>query len=183
MIRITTPFTADTARSLHAGDEVLLTGTIYTGRDAAHKRLIAMLDEGKELPFPVKDAIIYYVGPTPTKPGHTFGSAGPTTSGRMDAYAPRLLSLGLRGMIGKGIRNDAVIEAIQQYQGIYFGAIGGAGALIGKCVKESKIIAFEDLGPEAIRELYVEDFPLTVIIDCDGNNLYSSGKEMYLKSV
>ena len=182
MIKITTPFTKEAALSLKAGDQVYLTGKIYTGRDAAHKRLIALLDEGKELPFDPTDQIIYYVGPTPTKPGKVFGSGGPTTSGRMDAYAPRLLGLNLRGMIGKGYRNDAVIDAIKENQGIYFGAIGGAGAIIGKCVKSCKIIAFEDLGPEAIRELYVEDFPLTVVIDSEGNNLYDLGRAQYLES-
>ena len=182
MIRITTPFKAEDALKLHAGDQVYLTGKIYTGRDAAHKRLVALLDEGKELPFDPMDQIIYYVGPTPTKPGRVFGSGGPTTSGRMDAYAPRLLSLGLRGMIGKGYRNEAVIDSIKENSGVYFGAIGGAGAIIGKCVKSCKIIAFEDLGPEAIRELYVEDFPLTVVIDAFGNNLYETGKQNYLES-
>lgn len=183
MIKITTPLTSEVVASLKAGDEVLLTGIIYTGRDAAHKRLVEMVSKGEELPFDPMNAVIYYVGPTPTKPGKIFGSAGPTTSGRMDAYAPTMLSLGLRGMIGKGYRNEAVHNSIKEHTGVYFGAIGGAGAMIGKCVKTSKVIAFDDLGPEAIRELYVEDFPLTVIIDSNGNDLYELGKQMYLDSV
>ena len=177
---ITTPFTEEAASLLHAGEQVLLTGTIYTGRDAAHKRLVALLQDGKELPFDVKDQIIYYVGPTPSKPDCVFGSGGPTTSGRMDAYAPTLLSLGLRGMIGKGYRNQSVKEAMQQHTGVYFGAIGGAGAYISQCIKSCEIIAFEDLGPEAIRKLYVEDFPLTVVIDSMGNDLYEIGRKAYL---
>lgn len=180
MKTITTPFTKEDALLLKAGDQVLLTGTIYTGRDAAHKRLVALLQEGKPLPFDVKDQIIYYVGPTPAKPGHVFGSGGPTTSGRMDAYAPTMLSLGLRGMIGKGYRNQEVKDAMVEYSGVYFGAIGGAGAYIGQCVESCEVIAFDDLGPEAIRKLVVKDFPLTVIIDADGNDLYEMGRETYL---
>ena len=141
------------------------------------------IEEGKELPFDLKDQVIYYVGPTPTKPGHVFGSGGPTTSGRMDAYAPKMLSLGLHSMIGKGYRNPAVKEAIKYYCGIYFGAIGGAGAYIGKCVKSSTIIAFDDLGAEAIRKLEVIDFPLTVIIDCYGEDLYEMGRSQYLSTI
>lgn len=178
---LTTPFTKEDALSLKAGDQVLLTGTIYTGRDAAHKRLVALIKEGKELPFDVKDQIIYYVGPTPSKPGHVFGSGGPTTSGRMDAYAPTMLSLGLRGMIGKGYRQPYVKDAMVKHVGVYFGAIGGAGAYIGQCVESCEIIAFDDLGPEAIRRLYVRDFPLTVIIDAYGNDLYEIGRNQYLK--
>ncbi len=181
MKTITTPLTRDDALLLHAGDQVLLTGIIYTGRDAAHKRLAALVEEGKDLPFDVKDQVIYYVGPTPAKPGAVFGSGGPTTSGRMDAYAPTMLSLGLRGMIGKGYRNQAVKEAMMAYQGVYFGAIGGAGAYIGKCVESCEVIAFDDLGPEAIRKLYVKDLPLTVIIDAYGKDLYEIGRENYLK--
>jgi len=180
MKTITTPFTKEDALSLKAGDQVLLTGTIYTGRDAAHKRLVALIQENKPLPFDVKDQIIYYVGPTPAKPGHVFGSGGPTTSGRMDAYAPTMLSLGLRGMIGKGYRNQDVKDAMIQYSGVYFGAIGGAGAYIGKCVESCEMIAFEDLGPEAIRRLVVKDFPLTVIIDAQGHDLYDIGRKQYL---
>ncbi len=183
MIKITTPLTKEKIKTLHAGDQVLLSGTIYTGRDAAHKRLIKLIEEGKELPFDLKDQVIYYVGPTPTKPGHVFGSGGPTTSGRMDAYAPKMLSLGLHSMIGKGYRSPAVKEAIKHYCGIYFGAIGGAGAYIGKCVKSSTIIAFDDLGAEAIRKLEVIDFPLTVIIDCYGEDLYEMGRSQYLSTI
>lgn len=180
MIKLKTPFTQEDALLLKAGDQVLLTGIIYTGRDAAHKRLIELIHLGKELPFDVKDQIIYYVGPTPHKPGAVFGSGGPTTSGRMDTYAPTMLSLGLRGMIGKGYRNQDVINAMNEHQGVYFGAIGGAGAYIGQCVESCEIIAFEDLGPEAIRKLKVKDFPLTVIIDTNGNDLYKIGRQNYL---
>lgn len=181
MISITTPLTKEKVRTLKAGDQVLLSGKIYTGRDAAHKRLVALYKEGKPLPFDAEDQVIYYVGPTPEKPGQVFGSGGPTTSGRMDAYAPLMLSLGLRGMIGKGYRQDTVKEAMKEYTGVYFGAIGGAGAYISQCVISSKIIAFEDLGAEAIRELEVKDFPLTVVIDCEGNDLYQIGRQQYLK--
>ncbi|MCD7839434.1 MAG: Fe-S-containing hydro-lyase [Erysipelotrichaceae bacterium] len=181
MIKITTPFTNEDALKLKAGDQVLISGTIYTGRDAAHKRLIQLIKDNKPLPFDVENQIIYYVGPTPSKIGHVFGSGGPTTSGRMDAYAPELLKLGLRGMIGKGYRNDDVKQAIKEYQGIYFGAIGGAGAYISHCIKKCDVIAFEDLGPEAIRRLYVEDLPVTVLIDCQGNDLYELGRIQYLK--
>lgn len=181
MKHITTPFTKEAALSLKAGDQVLLSGTIYTGRDAAHKRLIALIQEGKTLPFDVKDQIIYYVGPTPTKPGEVFGSGGPTTSGRMDAYAPALLALGLRGMIGKGYRQQSVKDAMCENAGVYFGAIGGAGAYIGRCVESCEVIAFEDLGTEAIRRLVVKDFPLTVVIDAYGQDLYEMGRKNYLK--
>lgn len=181
-IKLTTPLTEDKTRSLKAGDSVLLSGVIYTGRDAAHKRLIELLDEGKELPLHIKDEIIYYVGPSPAKPGMVIGSAGPTTSYRMDPYAPKLLDLGLKGMIGKGARNQEVIDAIIRNKGIYFGAIGGAAALIGKSIINSEIIAYEDLGAEAIRKLEVKDMPLVVIIDSEGNNLYESGKAEYLNS-
>ena len=181
--KITTPLTSQMARSLRAGDQVLISGTIYTGRDAAHRRLVEMLDRQEPLPFDVTDAIIYYVGPTPTPPGAVFGSGGPTTSGRMDAYAPRLLPLGLRGMIGKGYRSSQVVEAMKANDGVYFGAIGGAGAVIGASVKKCEIIAFEDLGPEAIRRLEVEDFPAVVVIDHEGNNLYEQGRQAYLDSL
>lgn len=181
MIKITTPFYEEKAISLKAGDRILLTGTIYTGRDAAHKRLVEMVKNGKKLPFHLNDQIIYFVGPTPSKPGQVFGSGGPTTSGRMDAYSPTLLSLGLRGMIGKGYRNQSVKDAIIENKGIYFGAIGGAGAYISKCVKSCEIIAFDDLGPEAIRKLEVVDLPLTVIIDSYGNDLYEIGRNKYLE--
>ena len=170
---ITTPFSADEAKSLKAGDQLKLTGVIYTGRDAAHKRLVALLDEGKELPVDLKDQFIYFVGPCPAPPGRPIGSAGPTTSYRMDAYSPRLIAdCALRGMIGKGNRSKEVVDAMKQYGAVYFAATGGAGALIAQCIKKADIVAFEDLGPEAIYRLEVEDFPLTVAIDCDGNTLY-----------
>lgn len=181
MIKLTTPFDEKKALSLKAGDSVLLSGIIYTGRDAAHKRLAEMVKNNQKLPFDVENQIIYFVGPTPAKPGQVFGSGGPTTSGRMDAYSPTMLSLGLRGMIGKGYRNQNVKDAIIEYKGVYFGAIGGAGAYIGKCIKSCEIIAFDDLGPEAIRKLEVVDLPLTVIIDSFGNDLYENGRKNYLE--
>lgn len=181
--RVTTPLTLEKVKDLKAGDRVLLTGTIYTGRDAAHKRLIDLLMENKPLPIEVKDEIIYYVGPSPAKPGMVIGSAGPTTSYRMDPYAPKLLDLGLKGMIGKGSRGQEVIDAIVRNGAVYFGAIGGAAALIGKSVKSSEIVAYEDLGAEAIRKLEVEDLPIIVIIDSEGNNLYELGQEEYKKSL
>ena len=181
--RITTPLTLEKVKDLKAGDTVLISGTIYTSRDAGHKRFVDLLDKGESLPFDPKDQIIYYVGPTPTKPGHAFGSTGPTSSYRMDPYAPRLLEVGLRGMIGKGLRNEAVIESIKKNGGVYFAAIGGAAALIGKAVKKAEIIAYEDLGAEALRELQVEDLPVIVVIDSEGNNLYEQGQKEYLDSV
>ena len=183
MIKIKTPLTKEKTIKMKAGDEILLSGTIYTARDAAHKRLIELIKEGKELPFDLENQIIYFVGPTPTKPGEKFGSGGPTTSGRMDRYSPILLDLGLKGMIGKGYRNEEVKQHIIKNKGIYFGAIGGTGASLAKCILSSKIIAFDDLGTEAIRELHVENMPLTVIIDTDGNDLYEIGKEKYLLSL
>ncbi len=179
---ITLPLTKELARTLKAGDTVLLSGEIYTSRDAGHKRMCEMLAHGEKLPFDPTDATIYYVGPTPAKPDAVIGSAGPTTSGRMDAYAPMMLSVGARGMIGKGARTQEVIEAMKQYSGVYFGAIGGAGALLAKCVEKAELIAFEDLGAEALRKLTVKDMPLTVIIDCKGNNLYTLGRRQYLES-
>ncbi len=178
--RITLPLTKELAESLRAGDTVLLTGTIYTSRDAGHKRMCETLAKGEPLPFDPKDATIYYVGPTPAKPGQVIGSAGPTTSGRMDAYAPTMMKVGARGMIGKGARLPEVIEAMKQHTGVYFGAIGGAGALLAKCIKKCELIAYEDLGAEALRKLYVEDMPLVVIIDSLGNNLYETGRQAYL---
>lgn len=178
--KITLPLTEELARTLHVGDTVHLTGTIYTSRDAGHKRMCEALARGEELPFDPMDATIYYVGPTPAKPGQVIGSAGPTTSGRMDAYAPTMMSVGARGMIGKGARLPEVVEAMKQYSGVYFGAIGGAGALLAKCIKKCELIAYEDLGAEALRKLYVEDMPLVVIIDSYGNNLYEKGREEYL---
>lgn len=178
--RITTPLTKEVTESLHCGDSVLISGAIYTGRDAAHKRLAELLKEGKELPIDVKDAIIYYVGPAPARPGQIIGSAGPTTSYRMDSYAPALLDLGLRGMIGKGKRSEQVIASMKKNGAVYFGAIGGCGALLSKCIKKSQIVAYEDLGAEAIRRLEVIDFPATVIIDSRGNNLYETGRKEFL---
>ncbi|ENK1244412.1 Fe-S-containing hydro-lyase [Clostridium sporogenes] len=180
-IKINTPLTEEKIKDLKAGDMVLITGVIYTARDAAHKRLVNSLEEGKDLPFEVKNSIIYYVGPTPAKPGMEIGAAGPTTSYRMDTYTPTLLNLGLKGMIGKGKRSKEVIESIVKNKAVYFGAIGGAAALISKSIKKSEIIAYKDLDSEAIRKLEVEDLPVTVIIDSKGNNLYESGMENYLK--
>ena len=176
---ITLPLTEETARSLHAGDTVYLTGEIYTSRDAGHKRMCEALARGEELPFDPMNATIYYVGPTPAKPGQVIGSAGPTTSGRMDAYAPTMMSVGARGMIGKGARLPEVVEAMKKYGGVYFGAIGGAGALIAETIKSAEVIAYDDLGTEAIRKLTVEDFPAVVLIDCEGNDLYEQGQKQY----
>ena len=180
--KITLPLTEELAKTLKAGDELLVTGVIYTSRDAGHKRMCEALARGEELPFDPTDATIYYVGPTPAKPGQVIGSAGPTTSGRMDAYAPTMMSVGARGMIGKGARLPEVIDAMKKYSGVYFGAIGGAGALLAKCIKSCELIAYEDLGAEALRKLYIEDMPLVVIIDSEGNNLYESGRKAYLES-
>ncbi|MBQ8834092.1 MAG: Fe-S-containing hydro-lyase [Oscillospiraceae bacterium] len=182
-ISITAPMTREQARALKAGDSCLLSGTIYTARDAAHKRLCALVEEGKPLPIDLKDSVIYFVGPTPAKPGQVIGSAGPTTSYRMDAYSPTLIALGQTGMIGKGKRGEEVVEAMKIHGAVYFGAIGGCGALLGRCVKKSEIVAYEDLGAEAIRRLEVEDFPVTVVIDSRGNNLYETGRAGYLESV
>jgi fumarate hydratase subunit beta len=181
--RITTPLNKDIAASLRAGDTVLLNGVVYTARDAAHARLVELLDQGKELPIDIRDAVIYYVGPTPAKPGYVIGSAGPTTSYRMDAYAPRLIELGLRGMIGKGKRSQDVIDSMKRHGAVYFGAIGGAAALIAKTITECEMVCYEDLGSEAIRKLTVRDFPVTVVIDSQGNNLYEIGLKDYLKNV
>jgi len=182
-IKIQTPFTREDARSLIAGDTCLITGTIYTARDAAHKRLCELVAQGKPLPMEMENAIIYFVGPTPAKPGQAIGSAGPTTSYRMDAYSPALIAIGQTGMIGKGKRNAEVIAAMKEYGAVYFGATGGCGALLSKCIKKAEIVAYEDLGAEAIRKLEVEDFPVTVIIDSEGNNLYETGRQAYLQSV
>ena len=171
--QITTPFSAADAAALKAGDQIRLSGVIYTGRDAAHKRLCALLEEGNPLPVDLKDQFIYFVGPCPAPPGRPIGSAGPTTSYRMDAYSPILISqCGLRGMIGKGNRSAEVIDAMKKHSAVYFAATGGAGALIAQCIKSAEVVAFEDLGPEAIYKLEVRDFPLTVAIDTEGNNLY-----------
>ena len=179
-IRITTPLTREKVKELRAGDSCLISGVIYTARDAAHKRLCELVAAGKELPLDVKDSIIYFVGPTPAKPGQAIGSAGPTTSYRMDAYSPTLISLGQTGMIGKGKRGQEVVDAMKEYGAVYFGAIGGCGALLSKCVKKAEVIAYDDLGAEAIRRMEVEDFPAVVIIDSLGNNLYQSGRADYL---
>ena len=177
--RIHAPLLAQELETLRAGDSVLLSGTIYTGRDAAHKRLCALVEKGEPLPFDPKNQEIYYAGPCPAKPGDAIGSCGPTTSYRMDAYAPTLCDLGLIGMIGKGQRSPAVIDAIRRNGGVYFAATGGAGALIAGSVKAARVIAFEDLGTEAIRELQVEDLPLIVAIDAAGGNLYEEGPARY----
>jgi len=171
-IHIDGPFTREKLASLKAGDSVLLSGTIYTARDAAHKRMVEALARGEELPFPIKDAVIYYVGPTPAREGQAIGSAGPTTSYRMDAYAPTLLDLGQTGMIGKGPRDRSVIDAMVRNGAVYFAAIGGAGALLSKAVVSAEVIAYEDLGAEAVRRLEVRDFPVIVAIDAKGGNLY-----------
>ena len=181
--RVTTPLTEEKVKDLKAGDSVLLSGVIYTARDAAHKRLVELIDKGEELPIDVNEAVVYYVGPTPAKPGMVIGSAGPTTSYRMDAYTPKLLEKGLKGMIGKGLRSQEVVDSMVKNGAVYFAAIGGAGALIGKCVKKSEIVTYEDLGSEAIRKLEVEDLPIVVIIDSEGNNLYKQGQNAYLESV
>lgn len=178
-------FPADKAElsKLRAGDKLTVSGTIYTARDAAHKRLTELIASGEELPLDICGAAIYYAGPTPEKPGQVIGSCGPTTSGRMDAYAPGLLDRGLAVMIGKGDRNAAVIDAIVRNGAVYLAAMGGAGALMGSCVKAARIVCYEDLGCEAIRELKVENMPLTVVIDSQGNDLYKSGPEAYLRSL
>lgn len=181
--QITTPLTREKVRELRAGDSCRITGTIYTARDAAHKRLCELVAKGQELPLDIRDAIIYYVGPTPAKPGQAIGSAGPTTSYRMDAYAPTLIALGETGMIGKGKRNEDVVNAMKEHGAVYFGAIGGCGALLSKCIKKAEIIAYEDLGAEAIRKLEVEDFPVVVIMDSQGNNLYETGRQAYLDTL
>ncbi len=178
-LRLRTPLSDQDLARLRSGDRVLLNGVIYTGRDAAHKRLFDLLKEGKDLPFDIKGQIIYYVGPTPAKPGHVLGSAGPTTSYRMDAYSPALIERGLKGMIGKGMRSEAVKEAMKKYQAVYFAATGGAGALLARRVKKAEIVAYEDLGPEAIRRLEVEDLPVIVVNDVKGNDLYIEGEKKY----
>lgn len=175
-----TPLTKEKLKPLRAGDTVLLSGTIYTARDAAHARLFELLEKGNALPLDLTDATIYYAGPTPAKPGELIGSCGPTTSGRMDAYTPALLSQGLTAMIGKGARSKAVCEAIVEAGAVYFAAIGGAGALIAACITGCETVCYEDLGSEAIRHLSVKDMPLTVILDTVGGNLYETGPEMYL---
>lgn len=176
---ITTPLTYDKVKELNSGDYVFITGTIYSARDAAHKRIYETLQSNKKIPIELNNAIIYYLGPTPAKENQVIGSAGPTTSSRMDKYTPMLLDLGLKGMIGKGRRNKEVIDAMKKNGAVYFAAVGGAGALLSKCIIASKVIAYDDLGTEAIRELQVKDFPVIVVIDKEGNNLYDTVLEKY----
>ena len=179
--RVSTPLNDDVVQQLRSGDKVLINGTIYTGRDAAHKRLVVLLEKGEALPFDIQGQIIYFVGPTPARPGKPVGSAGPTTSYRMDAYSPQLIAQGLKGMIGKGARSPEVIEAMKKYKCVYMVAVGGAGALIAQSIKKSEVIAYEDLGPEAVRRMEVEDFPAVVVNDILGNDLYSEGVKKYRK--
>lgn len=176
---ITAPITKEVARTLKAGDYVYITGTIYTARDAAHKRMYEILEKGEDLPIDVKEQIIYYMGPSPAREGRPIGSAGPTTASRMDKYAPQLLDLGQGAMIGKGKRSQAVIDAIVRNDAVYFAAVGGAGALLSKCITSSEVVAYEDLGTEAIRKLTVENFPVIVVIDSEGNNLYETAIRQY----
>ncbi|MGN0808982.1 MAG: Fe-S-containing hydro-lyase [Christensenellales bacterium] len=178
--RIELPITRESVRNIKSGESLLLSGVIYTARDAAHKRLVELVEKGEELPFDIKDSTIYYVGPTPAKPGQAIGSAGPTTSYRMDAYSPTLIREGETGMIGKGKRSPEVIAAMKVYGAVYFAAIGGAGALLSNCIKSAEIVAYEDLGAEAVRRLVVEDLPVVCVIDCEGNNLYENGRKAYL---
>ena len=178
---IETPLTKEKVKDLHAGDYVYITGTIYTARDAAHKRMTEELAEGKELPFNIENQIVYYLGPTPNREGQVIGSAGPTTSSRMDKYAPTLLEKGQTGMIGKGKRSKTVIDSMKKNTAVYFAAVGGAGALLSQCIKKSEVIAYDDLGTEAIRKLYVENLPVITVIDCDGKNMYETATISYRK--
>jgi len=178
-IRLTPPLNDEDVEGLQAGDRVLISGTIYTGRDAAPKRLTDLLKSYEPLPIDIKGQIIYYVGPSPAKPGMAVGAAGPTTSYRMDAYAPELIRLGLKGMIGKGARNQQVKDAMVKYKALYFAAIGGAGALMAQAIKKAELVAYEELGPEAIRRLEVEEFPVIVVNDVQGNDLYEEGIKKY----
>ena len=178
---IQVPISKEEAKSLKAGDYVYLTGTIYSARDAAHKRMQETMDAGEVLPLEIKDTVIYYMGPSPAREGRPIGSAGPTTSSRMDKYAPKLLDMGLGAMIGKGKRNQAVLDAIVRNQSVYFAAIGGAGALLSKCITSSEVIAYDDLGAEAIRKMEVKDFPVVVVVDSEGNNLYETAVMKYRK--
>ena len=181
MIRLTTPLSDADVEGLTAGDQVLLTGFVYTARDAAHARLAELVARGEALPFDVRGQVIYFVGPTPAPPGRPIGSAGPTTSYRMDSYSPTLVALGLKGMIGKGKRSAEVVDALKTHRAVYFGATGGAAALIAKCIVSSELVAYEELGPEAIRRLEVVDFPATVINDCRGGDAYAEGRKKYQK--
>ena len=182
-LHITAPLSREAARQIRCGESCLLTGVIYTARDAAHKRLCELLAAGKALPFPAEDAVIYFVGPAPARPGQVIGSAGPTSSYRMDAYSPALIAAGLTGMIGKGRRGPEVVEAMRKYGAVYFGADGGCGALLSRCVKKAEVVAYEDLGTEAVRRLEVEDLPVVVVIDSEGRSLYETGRAAYLASV
>jgi fumarate hydratase subunit beta len=179
IVRVQSPLGEETVETLRAGDVVRISGVVYTARDAAHKRIVEALDAGQAPPFELSGQIAYYVGPTPARPGEVIGSAGPTTSCRMDSYAPRLLEAGLKGMIGKGNRSPAVIEAMKKFRAVYFAAVGGAGALISKCIKSSEIIAYEDLGAEAVRRLVVEDFPAIVANDVLSGDIYETGRKKY----
>ncbi len=179
-IRIHTPLTREEARKLRSADSCLLRGVIYSARDAAHRRLCELVEKGEPLPFPVEDSVIYFLGPSPAMPGQVIGSAGPTTSYRMDAYSPTMIRCGQTGMIGKGKRSPEVIEAMKEYGAVYFGAIGGAGALLSRCIRSAEVIAYPDLQSEAIRRLEVVDFPVIVVIDSEGNNLYETGPAAYL---
>jgi len=181
--KITSPFNDKTIADLKAGDQVLISGVMYVGRDAAHKRLVEALNKGDKMPFDVKGQVIYYMGPSPTKPGNVIGSAGPTTSGRMDAYTPRMLEAGLKGMVGKGLRTKDVKDAIKKYKAVYLASVGGAAALIAKRIVKSEIIAYEELGPEALLRIEVKDFPAIVINDMYGGDLYEEGKTKYRKQM
>lgn len=178
-IRITTPLTEEQARKLKAGDSVLISGTIFSARDAAHKTMVEALERGEKLPLDWNNQIVYYLGPTPAKPGNPIGSAGPTTSGRMDAYTPKMLEQGIKGMIGKGSRKPEVIEAMKKHGAVYMAAVGGAAALISKCIKKYEVLAYPELGPEAVAALEVEDFPAIVVIDTEGNSYYEEGQKPY----
>ena len=177
--RITLPLTDEMVAELRAGDRVLLSGTLLTARDAAHKKMAALLANGAELPVDLKNQVIYYVGPTPAPPGRVIGACGPTTSGRMDAYTPVVLAAGLKGMIGKGFRSPEVVQALQRHRAVYFAAVGGAGALLSKCVRAARVVAYPELGPEAVHELVVADFPAVVINDIYGGDLYQEGRRQY----
>jgi fumarate hydratase subunit beta len=179
---LTTPLSSAEVTNLRAGDRVRLSGVLLTARDAAHKRLVDLIDAGQPLPIDVREQVMYYVGPTPPRPGMVIGAAGPTTGGRMDTYAPQLMALGLKGMIGKGGRSGPVREAMQEHTCVYFGAVGGAGAVLSKYIRSAEIVAYEDLGTEAIRRLVVEDFPVVVINDVHGNDLYEEGRKQYVRS-
>ena len=181
--KITSPFNDKTIADLKAGDQVLISGVMYVGRDAAHKRLVETMNKGEKMPFDVKGQVVYYMGPSPTKPGNVIGSSGPTTSGRMDAYTPRMLEAGLKGMVGKGLRTKEVKDAIKKYKAVYLAGVGGAAALIAKRIVKSEIIAYEELGPEALLRIEVKDFPAIVINDMYGGDLYEEGKAKYRKQI